>query len=150
MGDAVRANTAPLTNDELAEWVSNEVRKFELHARERLETAENKAWADKDPEQGARARAIIAGQQAIRRDLPHLALSGDFSATPAPQGGWTVRYSVRRADSFGGAPFGVVECVVAADGTVVQKSPDVIMPNHLQREVAVPRSPQRNTTRGNA
>ena len=87
--------------------------------------ATNETWANEDAQQGARLRAIIAGQQAILRDLPHLALTGDFTSAPAPQGGWTVRYSVRRADSFGVVPVGVVECVVAANGAAfVRKSPD--------------------------
>ena len=132
-------DSTPLSNAELAEWVTNELRKQEV--REKLQSqpitrarksdehtfvAKKEAWAHEDAQEGARLRAIIAGQQAISRDLPHLALTGDFSAAPAPQGGWTVRYSVRTADSFGVVPFGVVECVVAANGAaVVRKNPDV-------------------------
>jgi hypothetical protein len=120
----VSTDRTPLSNAELAEWVTNELRKSERRALERLQSAKDKAWADKDTQQGTRARAIIAGQQAIRRDLPHLVLSGGFSAAPAPQGGWTVRYSVHHADGFGAVPLGVVECVVAADGAaVVRRSP---------------------------
>jgi hypothetical protein len=140
MGDPVRANPTPLTDAELAEWVTSELRKSELRAQERLQSAKDKAWADKDAEQGARARAIIAGQQAIRRDLPHLALSGDFSAAPSSEGGWAVRYSVHRADSFCNVPLGDVECVVTADGAVfIRNSPDVITPDQLRSKVALPR-----------
>jgi hypothetical protein len=101
----VIASPTPLSDAELAEWVTNELRKDDLRALERLQATRVKAWADKDAQQGARAKAIMAGQQAIRRDLPHLVLGGSFSAAPAPQGGWVVRYSVDRADGMRSAPF---------------------------------------------
>ena len=134
----VGANPTPLSNAELAEWVTNELRKYEV--REKVQSqpdtrtlksdaqtivAKNEARANEDTQEGSWLRAIIAGQQAISRDLPHLALTGNFTAAPAPQGGWTVRYSVRRADSFGAVPFGMVECVVAANGAALVQSPDV-------------------------
>ena len=115
----------PLSDAELAEWVTNELRKEDRRALKRLQAARIKAWADKDTQQGARAKAIIAGQQAISRDLPHLVLGGSFSAAPAPQGGWIVRYFVGRTSGIGAVPSGVVECVVAADGAAfVRKGPD--------------------------
>ncbi|MET1085100.1 MAG: hypothetical protein ABWY12_18970 [Burkholderiales bacterium] len=110
------ADPTPLSDADLAEWVTNELRKQDLHALKRLQATRVKEWADKDAQQGARAKAIIAGQQAISRDLPHLVLGGSFSAAPAPQGGWIVRYFVGRASGIGAVPSGVVECVVAADG----------------------------------
>jgi hypothetical protein len=133
----VGADPTPLSNAELAEWVTNELRKQELREKPQRQpitrapkpehsiVAKNEAWANDDAQEGARLRAIIAGQQAISRDLPHLALAGNFSAAPAPQGGWTVRYSVRPADSFRVVPLGFVECVVDANGAAfVRKSPD--------------------------
>jgi hypothetical protein len=135
----VDTDPTPLSNAELAEWVTNELRKQEVREKpqsqpitrarksdEHTIVAKNEAWAHDDAQEGARLRAIIAGQQAISRDLPHLALTGGFSATPAPQGGWTVRYSVRPADSFDMVPSGVVECIVEANGAaVVRKGPNV-------------------------
>ena len=124
-GNAVDADPTPLSDAELADWVAKELRKDVLRAQKRLQATRDKAWADKDAQQGARANAIIAGQQAIRRDLPYLLVGGGFSAAPAPQGGWIVRYVVDRADSNGAVPSGTVECVVAADGTAfVRKGPD--------------------------
>ena len=131
----VGANPTPLSNAELTEWVTNELRKYEV--REKAQSQPNTRTlksdaqtivaknANEDTQEGSWLRAIIAGQQAILRDLPHLALTGNFTAAPAPQGGWTVRYSVRRADSFGAVPFGIVECVVAENGGAFVQSPDV-------------------------
>ena len=131
------SDPTPLSNAELAEWVTNELRKQEarekpksqpiaraLKSDEHMIVGKNEAWAN-DARAGPQVRAIIAGQQAISRELPHLTLTGDFSAAPAPQGGWTVRYSVRPADGFGTVPLRVVECVVAANGAAfVRESPD--------------------------
>ena len=132
------ADPTPLSNAELAEWITNELRKQELRKKPQSQpitrapkpehsiVAKDEAWSNDDAQEGARLRAIIAGQQAILRDLPNLELSGDFSVAPAPQGGWIVRYSVRRADDFGTAPSGVVECVVAANGApFIRKISDI-------------------------
>jgi hypothetical protein len=130
-GDAVIADPTPLSDATLAEWVANELRKDDLRALKRLQATRVKAWADKDAQQGARAKAIMAGQEAIHRDLPHLVLGGGFNAAPAPQGGWIVRYFVDRADGIGAVPLGFVECVVAADGAAfVRTGHDLITPNH--------------------
>jgi len=132
----VIVDPTPLSDAELAEWVTNELRKDDLRALRRQQAAKVKAWADKDALQGARAKAITAGQQAIRRDLPHLVLGGSFDAVPAPQGGWIVRYFVDRADGIGAVPSGVVECVVAADGdALVRKVSELITPERTRRAV---------------
>jgi hypothetical protein len=132
-GDAVSADRTLLSNAELAEWVTKELRRGRRDTQKSPEppdcghalepehwiSAKDEAWANE-------IRAMIAGQQAILRDLPNLELSGDFSVAPAPQGGWIVRYSVRRADDFGTAPSGVVECVVAANGApFIRKISDI-------------------------
>ncbi len=132
------SDPTPLSNAELAEWVTNELRKQAVREKPKSQpitralksdedttVGKSEAWADDDAQAGPQVRAIIAGQQAISRELPHLTLTGDFSAAPAPQGGWTVRYSVRPADSFGTVPLRVVECVVAANGAAfVRRIPD--------------------------
>lgn len=125
------AHPTPLSDAELAEWVANELRKDDLRGLERLQAVRVKAWAEKDTQQGARAEAIVAGRQAIRRDLPNVVLGDRFRAAPAPQGGWIVRYSVDRADGIGAVASVDVECVVAADGAAfVRKGPGLITPNH--------------------
>jgi hypothetical protein len=58
----VIVDPTPLSDAELAEWITNEIRKEDLRALKRLQAARIKAWADKDAQQGARAKAIIAGQ----------------------------------------------------------------------------------------
>ena len=145
------SDPTPLSNAELAEWVTNELRKQELRKKPQSQpitrapkpehsiVAKNEAWSNDDAQEGARLRAIIAGQQAISRDLPHLALTGNFSAAPAPQGGWTVRYSVRSADGFRVVPLGFVECVVDANGAAfVRKRPDVTTRSPSRSEVPLP------------
>ena len=120
----------PLSNAELAEWVANELRKYEtsekpgaLKSGAPTMVANREAPAQQDAEEPSRLRALIAGQQAIACELPHLALTGDFSAAPGPQGGWTVRYSARPATRFGSVALQIVECFVAASGAVsVRKS----------------------------
>ena len=98
LGARMSDHSAFLTNDELAEWVACELRKYE--ERDRLQgEAAKRGLADglhrQDAKQLARIKAIIAGQEAILRDLPDVALTGDFRVTPTAYGGWAVRYAVR-------------------------------------------------------
>jgi hypothetical protein len=145
----VGTDRTPLSNTELAEWVSNELRKCEVLEKPRSRpitralksdaqtvVAKKEARADEDAKEGSRLRAIIAGQQAISRELPHLALTGNFKVAPAPQGGWTVRFLVRPWESFGSVSVQVVECLVAANGTAfVGKSSNVTTRSPTQSEV---------------
>ena len=114
-----------LTNDELLEWATAELRKYD--ARDRAARTSAPDRLDKPATNDAsRIRAIIAGQQAVSRDVPNVSLTGDFSAVPALDGGWMVRYGVRNASDFGRAPSSVIECFIAANGSVnVLKSPRV-------------------------
>jgi hypothetical protein len=146
----MRPNRTPLTDDELTAWVAYYLQ-IDTVPHEPLSRSgsrglgrEDVAGANREPhddaQQGARARAIIAGQQAIGRDLPHLAPSGAFTAAPAAEGGWIVRYSVHRADGFGAMPCGVVECMVAADGAAfVRNTSEVITPDQPRRGIALSR-----------
>lgn len=115
----MKSDQTRLTNEELAKWVISELQKYDRRDKEeRTQVVQGKSSADARDQEVPRLRAVIAGQQALLRDLPNLALTGEFSAVPATEGGWTVRYAVRDANGFGRAPSGVVECFVAANGTV--------------------------------
>jgi len=135
----------PLSNAQLAEWVKNELGKYETGQKARTlqsgpgTVVPGGACANDDAEEGARLRAVIAGQQAISSDLPHLTLTGHFRAAPAPQGGWTVRYSARPANSFGSVALQFVECRVAANGTVSLDDNVAGTPNPRESEIALRR-----------
>jgi hypothetical protein len=123
----VRRDPVALTNAALAEWVANELRKYEEQDQsQRLRTRPKPADAARDGEQElTRVRAVIAGQQAVLRDLPHVALTGDFSAAPTTAGAWMVRYAVRDDAAFGARAATFVECVVAMSGAVdILKKPN--------------------------
>ena len=97
LGARMSDHSAFLTNDELAEWVACELRKYE--ERDRLQgEAAKRGLADglhrQDAKQLARIKAIIAGQEAILRDLPDVALTGDFRVTLC---------RARSADAHGGS-----------------------------------------------
>jgi len=121
----VKSDQTRLTNEELAEWVIRELQRYDRRDKgERTHVVQGNPNAVADDQEIPRLRAVIAGQQALLRNLPNFALTGEFSAVPATEGGWTVRYAVRDANGFGRAPSGVVECFIAANGTVdVLKEP---------------------------
>lgn len=114
-------NSPHLTNAELAVWAANELRRDEKadrfqNARTQPSLANGPSYQEN--KQAVRMKAIIAGQEVIRRDLPDVALTGDFRIAPTVDGGWLVRYAVVGAGAVSAAANGFVECVVAANGIV--------------------------------
>jgi len=113
-------NERPLTNEQLAEWVANELPKYEeIDRGGRRQSRAADPPISPDFKQLGRTNAIIAGQQVILRNLPGVELTGDFRVAPTADGGWKVRFAVRGAETLVAAASGYIECVVDVDGTVV-------------------------------